>query len=235
MQSAKGYPIILYRTTWQLCIFKRVFILVLCTAVKLVWCLCSKQRQLTGMNKLWRSIVTLKFNTISSMKFMQKIKESRIWHGAYFKSAKTQRVDTSFEVNAIKKSLLLLWTAICESPTKQWMETLPQPCSTILIADTPMYIQACWRWKKPILQALVKEVRLENYSKRRKHQLPHKRSCERSHIWENFTTLSHTSSYKLRKIFFFYVHNHTLLSPFLKEPHSKDWLETWTGTLLWYQ
>ena len=153
----------------------------------------------------------------------------------YFNSAKNQKTNNSFAVNAIKKSLLLLWTAICESPTKQWMETLPQPCSTILIADTPMYIQACWRWKKPILQALVKEVRLENYSKRRKHQLPHKRSCERSHIWENFTTLSHTSSYKLRKIFFFYVHNHTLLSPFLKEPHSKDWLETWTGTLLWYQ
>ena len=50
-----------------------------------------------------------------------------MWHGVYFKSATNQRMDTSFAVNAIKKSLLLFFSERGESSKSYWMEKYFNP------------------------------------------------------------------------------------------------------------
>ena len=117
------------------------------TEVNLVYYIRSKQHQWMGINIFWLLRVTLKFATSNSSKFKREIKESRMWHGAYFKSAKNHRMNTSLAVNAILKSLLLIFPSRWGFSTKQRMEILPQPCETILISYTPMRIQAYCRLK----------------------------------------------------------------------------------------
>ena len=126
-RSANGYPIIFESTTWKICIYKGILIIVLFNAAKLVWCLWFKKRQWMVMEKLWRLRLPLKFTTIDSRKFTQEIKQPRMWHGVHLKSAKNQRMNNSFAVNSINNSLLHLWPERGESSTKKWMETLTKP------------------------------------------------------------------------------------------------------------
>ena len=68
-----------------------------------------------------------------------------MWNWVYFKSAKNQRMNNSFAVNYKNNIIFLLCTVRGDSSTKKWMETLHQPCATILLNHTPMCIQAFWR------------------------------------------------------------------------------------------
>ena len=104
-------------------------------------------------------------------------------------------MNTLFGVDATKNSLLLLWTKIVESSTKT---TDGNTASTLIdnlnISHSHLHSIFLVMNKTPIMQALFKEGRFENYSKWRNHRLPKKGSYKRSQIQGKRTTLIHANS-----------------------------------------